>query len=89
MGETCNVGGTCGAPKKDEHKQENNQHDDLIGNITCPKCGHVQKHKMPTASCQAFYKCDGCNEIIKATKSCCVFCDYGDRKCPVAAAHDK
>ena len=31
--------------------------------------------------------CDKCKKVISAKKSCCVFCDYGDRKCPVAAQH--
>jgi hypothetical protein len=54
------------------------------GNVTCPECKHVQKMKIPTTSCAAFYKCDGCKKTIGAKKSCCVFCDYGDRKCPVS-----
>lgn len=60
---------------------------ELIGNITCPKCRHVQQMTIPMNSCQAFYKCDGCSEMIQAQKSCCVFCDYGDKKCPVAEEH--
>ena len=61
----------------------------LIGNITCPKCGHKQPMDIPTISCQAFYKCEGCGKIISAEKSCCVFCDYGDRKCPISKEHQK
>jgi len=56
----------------------------MIGIITCPKCGHKQKMGIPKQICIAFYKCEGCNKIIKAEKSCCVFCDYGDRRCPVS-----
>ncbi|MBC8500706.1 MAG: hypothetical protein ISS25_00455 [Nanoarchaeota archaeon] len=59
----------------------------LIGNVTCPKCKHVQPMKIPTNSCRAFYKCEGCEEVISAEKSCCVFCDYGDRPCPVSSEH--
>jgi len=60
---------------------------ELYGNVTCPECRHVQKMKMPTNMCAAFYKCDGCKKTISARKSCCVFCDYGDRACPVATQH--
>ena len=59
----------------------------IIGNVTCPKCGHKQPIEIPTNKCQAFYKCEKCGKLIKAEKSCCVFCDYGDRKCPVAEQH--
>ncbi len=61
----------------------------IIGNVTCPECKSEQPIVIPTDSCQAFYKCDNCGKIIKAEKSCCVFCDYGDRKCPVAEKHVK
>jgi hypothetical protein len=67
-------------------KVEENKAD--IGNVTCPKCSHIQPMEIPTNSCQAFYKCEGCNETISAEKSCCVFCDYGDQKCPVASIHE-
>ena len=60
-----------------------------IGKVTCPKCGHKQRMEIPSISCQAFYKCDGCGKTIAAQKSCCVFCDYSDRKCPVAEEHKK
>jgi len=55
------------------------------GTITCPQCGHSQSMQIPVGMCQAFYRCDGCKNLMKAEKSCCVFCDYGDRKCPVGA----
>ncbi|MBI3032960.1 hypothetical protein HYY69_05790 [Candidatus Woesearchaeota archaeon] len=57
------------------------------GTLTCPTCKHKQSIEIPTSSCLAFYQCKGCNKIIPAEKSCCVFCDYGDRKCPVAKEH--
>jgi hypothetical protein len=61
----------------------------LIGNITCPECKNTQSMEIPTNSCLAFYKCDGCKKTISAKKSCCVFCDYGDKKCPVAEGHNQ
>ena len=72
----------CSNPEKKEDEK-------IIGNITCPKCKHVQPLEIPTISCQAMYKCDGCKEIISAEKSCCVFCDYGDRLCPVMEEQKK
>jgi len=59
----------------------------LMGKVTCPECSHEQPMEIPTNSCQAFYKCDKCEKRIAALKSCCVFCDYGDRKCPAAESH--
>ncbi len=55
----------------------------LIGTLTCPHCGSKQQAEIPTGKCIPFYRCDACGKIVQATKSCCVFCDYGDRKCPV------
>jgi hypothetical protein len=60
-----------------------------IGKVTCLECKHKQAIEIPTISCLPFYKCDSCNKTIAAKKSCCIFCDYGDRKCPVAEEHKK
>jgi len=60
---------------------------ELIGNLTCPECKHVQSMVIPETSCTHTYKCSGCKKLISAKKTCCVFCDYGDRLCPVAAQH--
>ncbi|WP_083262631.1 GDCCVxC domain-containing (seleno)protein [Roseivirga sp. 4D4] len=51
--------------------------------ITCPNCGHSNEETMPTDSCQFFYQCDGCNEVLKPLEGdCCIFCSYGSVKCP-------
>ena len=51
--------------------------------ITCPNCGHSKEETMPTDSCQFFYQCDGCNEVLKPLDGdCCVYCSYGTVKCP-------
>jgi len=63
--------------------------EEIVGEITCPECSHKQPMTIPTTACQAFYKCESCEKVISAQKSCCVFCDYGDRKCPVAEQHTK
>lgn len=57
----------------------------VIGLLTCPRCGHQQGQEIPLESCLPFYECQGCGQLIAAEKSCCVFCDYGDRPCPAAA----
>lgn len=53
------------------------------GNVTCPECAHVQKMEIPEDRCIPFYKCGGCGKLIQVKDSCCVFCDYGDKQCPV------
>ena len=51
--------------------------------ITCPSCGHRQTEQMPTDACVFFYVCSGCGERMKPLDGdCCVFCSYGDVKCP-------
>lgn len=52
--------------------------------LTCPECGHKQKETIPTDRCVPFYNCDNCKKTIAAKKECCVFCDYGDKDCPVS-----
>jgi len=61
----------------------------MKGNITCPECKHIQSIEIPTISCLVFYNCENCKKTISAKKSCCVFCDYGDRKCSVSESHQK
>ena len=51
--------------------------------ITCPVCTHSQQETMPTDACQYFYKCSGCNTVLKPKHGdCCVYCSYGTVKCP-------
>jgi len=51
--------------------------------ITCPECGQSKRELMPTNACQFYYECTGCGVMLKPTKGdCCVFCSYGDTKCP-------
>jgi len=53
--------------------------------VECPKCGSEQKVEMPKDQCLAFYKCDGCEEMIGPKKNdCCVICSYSDEKCEVS-----
>ncbi|MTI89332.1 MAG: hypothetical protein FH748_15355 [Balneolaceae bacterium] len=51
--------------------------------ITCPNCGHESTETMPTDSCQFFWQCPNCDEMLKPNQGdCCVFCSYGDTPCP-------
>ncbi len=51
--------------------------------VTCPECGYQESEKMPTDTCQYFYECKSCGEVIKPKLGdCCVFCSYGSVNCP-------
>ena len=51
--------------------------------ITCPVCGHKKQETMPTDTCQFFYECENCHACLKPKEGdCCVFCSYGNIKCP-------
>ncbi|MEL7833094.1 GDCCVxC domain-containing (seleno)protein [Fodinibius sp. Rm-B-1B1-1] len=55
----------------------------LESTITCPHCEVQTTEKMPEDSCQYFWKCPNCGEILKPQKgNCCVFCSYGNNACP-------
>jgi hypothetical protein len=56
---------------------------ELHSTITCPLCGATATETMPTDFCLYFYDCPGCAAVLKALAGdCCVFCSYGDVKCP-------
>ncbi len=61
----------------------------MIGTLTCPECKGKQEIEIPKKACLPFYKCNSCSKVIKSVKSCCVFCDYGNKKCPAAKEHKK
>ncbi len=51
--------------------------------ITCPKCGHKKTETMPTDVCLLKYTCENCGAVLHPKgEDCCVFCTYGDHKCP-------
>jgi len=55
----------------------------LKSTITCPNCNFQKEETMHTDSCQYFYECGSCKSILKPLKDdCCVFCSYGNVKCP-------
>ena len=55
----------------------------LKSTITCPHCGHQKQEEMPVDACARFYKCENCKKDLQPKEGdCCVFCSYGDVKCP-------
>jgi len=55
----------------------------LASTLKCPECGHETTETMPTDSCTFFYECNGCGTTLRPSEGdCCVFCSYGDTKCP-------
>ena len=51
--------------------------------ITCPKCGNKKTEIMPTDVCLLSYTCQKCQTVLHPKEGdCCVFCTYGDHKCP-------
>jgi hypothetical protein len=51
--------------------------------ITCPYCGFKKEESMPIDVCQIKYRCTNCKrELTPKNGDCCVFCSYGDNKCP-------
>jgi hypothetical protein len=51
--------------------------------LVCPECGYAAAETMPADACVFFYKCEGCNAVLRpAAGDCCVFCSYGTVPCP-------
>jgi len=51
--------------------------------LTCPECGFAEELEMPTAACLFFHLCSNCQTTLRPQEGdCCVFCSYGDVKCP-------
>jgi hypothetical protein len=56
---------------------------DLLSTLTCPRCGARHSETMPVNACVYFYDCPSCQALLKPLAGdCCVFCSYGDVKCP-------
>lgn len=55
----------------------------LDSTLTCPHCGFAERLTMPTDACLFFHECAGCRALLRPQPGdCCVFCSYGDAKCP-------
>ena len=51
--------------------------------LTCPQCGFAEDLEMPTDACQFFQECSNCRTVLRPNAGdCCVFCSFGDVKCP-------
>ena len=51
--------------------------------IICPGCRFSKVETMPADTCQHFYRCEGCGELLRPLPGdCCVFCSYADSLCP-------
>jgi len=51
--------------------------------VTCPNCHAAKLEMMPTDTCQFFYECAACGELLRPKHGdCCVFCSYGSVPCP-------
>lgn len=55
----------------------------LTATLICPACGHASVETMPSDGCVALYTCQHCQaEVLPRAGDCCVFCSYGDQRCP-------
>lgn len=61
----------------------NRTEEPLKSEITCPKCGNKKSEILPTEVCLISYTCEKCKTVLHPKDGdCCVFCTYGDHKCP-------
>jgi hypothetical protein len=51
--------------------------------LTCPECRTKTTSTMPDDACVFFFECPKCKTLLRPLQGdCCVFCSYGDHKCP-------
>ena len=56
---------------------------ELLSDLTCPACGHVERLEMPVDACVFFHECTACHVRLRPKAGdCCVFCSYGSVPCP-------
>jgi|GEM_PF-1138358 len=74
---------STGCSDKEETCCEKETEVSSISTITCPKCGFKKSETMPTDVCLLKYTCTNCQGVLRPKEGdCCVFCTYGDHKCP-------
>jgi len=72
----------CKKPNQADSLKQHNANS-LQSEITCPKCGNKKTETMPTDVCILSYTCQKCQAVLHPKEGdCCVFCTYGDHKCP-------
>ena len=55
--------------------------------LTCPRCGHRKRERMPTDACLFFYECERCKAMLRPDAGDgCVFCSFGSVRCPPVQA---
>lgn len=80
---TCDSTATNGCSEEGEACCEEKNETSATSVITCPKCGFKKTETMPTDVCQLKYTCTNCQVVLHPKDGdCCVFCTYGDHKCP-------
>ncbi|RDD60807.1 GDCCVxC domain-containing (seleno)protein [Ferruginivarius sediminum] len=58
--------------------------------ITCPECHAVTAETMPQTYCLWVFDCPACGtRLTPRPGDCCVFCSYGDQRCPPKQAEDE
>ncbi len=69
----------------DRYRLDHPGGDSYFSTITCPKCSHRSTEVIQMDRCVREYTCGNCSFAIKHKEGdCCVFCSYGDVKCPTA-----
>ncbi|MCE3278604.1 MAG: hypothetical protein K0S44_795 [Bacteroidetes bacterium] len=74
---------SCCKKKENPHDLNTKKSISTQSEITCPNCGHKKTETLPTEICQLAYTCEKCKTVMHPKEGdCCVFCTYGDHKCP-------
>lgn len=69
----------------DRYRLDHSGGDSYFSTITCPKCSHRCTEVLQMDRCIMEYTCGNCTFVIRHKEGdCCVFCSYGDVKCPTA-----
>ena len=56
---------------------------EVTSTITCPACAAHTTEQMELNACRYVYICPACGEQLRPLPGdCCVFCSYGDVRCP-------
>ena len=51
--------------------------------IVCPACGVMAVETLPDDRCLYFWECPACGTLVRPLPGdCCVFCSYGEQRCP-------
>ncbi len=60
----------------------------LLSTVTCPECRFQVTERMPLDRCVVVYQCPGCGRTLRPLPGdCCIFCSYGNVRCPPEQDH--